>query len=101
MPLSVKTELNDISLRYGLWNHEGSAVSIYDVINVMQGCFDVNVLTFVSSYLWCVLGNTTQTKCAFPHFECVSDSTRIIICMNQHFFTNYRPLVMYTICFQG
>ena len=57
--VSVKIELNDISLRCGLWNHASSAVSKYDAINVMQGRFDVNVIKFISSYLWCVLGNTT------------------------------------------
>ena len=49
-------------------DHEGSAVSVYDVINVMQVCFDVNVITFVSMYFWCVLSKTTQTKCVLHHF---------------------------------
>ena len=54
--------------RYGLWNRAGSAVSVNDVINVMQVCFDVSIITFVSTYFWCVLSKTTQTKCVFPHF---------------------------------
>ena len=55
--VSVKTGLNDIDyrlLRYGLWNHVGSPICVYDVINVMQVCFDVNIITFVSTYFWCV-----------------------------------------------
>ena len=88
-------------LRYGLWNHAGSAVSVYDVINVMHVCFDVNVITFFSTYFWCVLSKTTQIKCVFPYFLCVTDSKSIMICMIQHSFTNYRPLGWYTLCFQG
>ena len=57
-PVSVKTGLNDIEMK----------IQIYDVINAMQVCFDVNDITFVSTYFWCVLSKTTQTKCVFPHF---------------------------------
>ena len=45
----------------------GSAVSVYDLINVMKVCFDVNVITSVFTYFWCMLSKTTQTKCVFPH----------------------------------
>ena len=66
---SIRYSHNDyLLLRYRLWNHVGSAVSVYDVINVMQVCFDDDVITFVSRYFWCVLNKTTQTKCVFPHF---------------------------------
>ena len=40
--------------RYRLLNHAGSAFSVYDVINVVQVCFDVNVVPFVYMYFWCV-----------------------------------------------
>ena len=129
-PVSVKTGLNDIEmkiqitalpesinfseylleiwedyhyllLRYGLWNHSSSAVSVNDVINVMQVRFDVSIITFVSAYFLCMLSKTTQTKYVFPHFWRVCDRTGIIICMIQHSFTNYRSLGWYTLCFQG
>ena len=88
-------------LRYRLWNHAGSAVFVNDVIHIMQVCFDVNVITFVSTSVWYVLSETTQTICVCPHFWCVCDRTGIIICMIQHSFTNYRPLRWYTLWFQG
>ena len=34
----------------GLLNHAGSAVSVYDVINVMQVCFDVNDSLFLRTF---------------------------------------------------
>ena len=66
--LIIQEDYLYLLLRYGLWNHAGGADSVYDVINVVQVCFDVNVIKFVSTYFWCVLGKTTQTKCVFPHF---------------------------------
>ena len=48
--LKISEDYHYLLLRYGLWNHAGSAVSINDIIYVMQVCFDVNVITFVSSY---------------------------------------------------
>ena len=66
--LKIWEDFHYLLLRYGLWNHAGSAVSVCDVINIMQVCFDVNIITFVSTYIWCVIRETTQTKCVFPHF---------------------------------
>ena len=45
--LKIWEDYHYLLLRYGLWNHAGSAVSVNDVINVMCVCFDVNVTTFV------------------------------------------------------
>ena len=66
--LNIREDYHYLLLRYGIWNHASSAVSVYDVINVVQVCFDVNVITFVFTYFRCELGKTTQTKYAFPHF---------------------------------
>ena len=90
-------------LRYGLKHHAGSALSLYDVIKVMQVCFNVNVISFLSTCtcVWCMLGTITWTKCVFAHPECVCDRTHIIICMIQHSYTSYRSLGLYIICFQG
>ena len=99
--LKIWEDYHSLLLRYGLRNHVGSAVSVFDVTNVMQVCFHVNVITFVSTYFWCVLSKTTQTKCMFLHFWCACDWTDIIIFIIQHFFTTYRPLGLYPLCFQG
>ena len=90
-PVSVKTGLNDIEmkiqktilrerinffecfqdyhyllLRYGLWNHAGSAVSVYGIINVMHVCFDVNAITFVFYVLLVhVKQNNSDKVCVF------------------------------------
>ena len=34
-----------------LWHHAGSAVSVNDVINVMQASFEVSIITFVSTFV--------------------------------------------------
>ena len=69
--MKIQEDYHYLLLRYGLWKHASSAVSVYNVINIMQVCFDVNVITgtFVSTYFWCVLGKTTQTKCVFLIFN--------------------------------
>ena len=53
----------------GLWN---DAVSVYDVINVMQVCIDVNVITFVFTYFFRACKQNNSDK------MCVSS---ILMCM--------------------
>ena len=48
--LKIREDYYYFILRYGLWNHASSAVSLYDVINVVQESFYVNVMTFVFTY---------------------------------------------------
>ena len=48
--LKILEDYHYLLLWYGLRNHAGSAVSVNDVINIMQACFDVSVITFVSTY---------------------------------------------------
>ena len=59
---SIRKYYHYFLLRYGLWNHASNAVSVYDVINVVQECFDINVITFVSRYFWCVLGKQLRQQ---------------------------------------
>ena len=86
--------------RYGLQNHAGGAVSLYDDTYVLRVCFDVSI-TFVSTCCWCVFWKVTRTKCVFAHVKCECDRTHKVICMSQHSFINYRSFGWYTICFKG
>ena len=53
------------------WNHAGSAVSVNDVINIMQVCFDVNGLTFVFYVLLVhVKQNNSDKMCIFSFLMC-------------------------------
>ena len=52
---------------YGLKNHTGSNLFLHDVINVMQVCFDVIVITFASTSFWSMLGKIARTKNEFAH----------------------------------
>ena len=52
-----------------LSKHAGSAVSEYDVIKVMQVCFDVNVITFVFKYFWCVFAKQLRQNVCFLIFD--------------------------------
>ena len=36
--LKIREDYHYLLLKYGLWNHASSAVSVYDVINVVQVC---------------------------------------------------------------
>ena len=40
---------------------------INDVINVVQICFVVNVVTFVPTWCWCVLCKITRINSVFAH----------------------------------
>ena len=42
-------------------------MSLFDVMNIVQVCFDVSVVMFVSMCRWCVLRKITQAKCVFAH----------------------------------
>ena len=55
-------------LRYGPWNH---AVTVYDVINVMQVCFDVNVITFVLRTFGACKQNNSDKMCVSSILMCM------------------------------
>ena len=59
--LKIYEHFNYLLRSYGLWNHTGSDVSLHDVINVVQVCFDVNVITFASTF-WSVLDIIARNK---------------------------------------
>ena len=59
-------------LRYELWNHAGSAVSVYDIIKVLHVCFDVNAITFVFYVLLVhVKQNNSDKMCVSSFLMCM------------------------------
>ena len=66
--LKILADFHYLLRSYGLKNQTGSEVYLHDIINVVQVCFDVKVITFVFTSFWSVLGNIPRTKSVFAHF---------------------------------